>query len=145
MAGTAQIVNPANAHPPGNPPVGGAGVPVVLEAEYVATATITAPAVVSSDTTGNKATTCATATTASLAVGVCTVTAATTGSNAKVVTYGVVRNVPCDGSVAVGDVLKRSVTTTGSVATTASPATGEKLGVALAASASNTVTMFVCK
>lgn len=145
MAGSAQIVNPGNAFPPGNPPTGGGNVPGAIEFEYVATAAITAPAAVTSDTTGNKCTLAATDATAGLAVGICTVSAATTGSGAKVVTHGVVRNVPVDGAVTAGAVLKISTTTAGRLAATATPATGEKIAVALAASASNTCTVFVCK
>lgn len=84
--------------------------------------------------------------TASLVIGIAANgSTVTTGDVVRVVVRGVVTSVPCDGAVAAGSILKRSVTTTGSVAATASPAAGETIGVALAASASNVVSVYVCK
>lgn len=59
--------------------------------------------------------------------------------------WGLAKAVPVAGAVAAGDVLKRSVTTAGYLSATATPATGEKLAVALAASASNVVDCWICK
>lgn len=114
-----------------------------LEGEFLASAAITAPKVVSISTAGSVAT-CATDATASLAVGVAIKDAAASG-RAKVVTYGIAENVPAAGAVAAGDLLKRSVTTAGYVSATATPGVGEAIGVAINASSSNTVDVWVCK
>jgi len=82
--------------------------------------------------------------TASLAVGVAIKDAAANG-RAKVVVYGIAENVPAAGAVAAGDILKRSATTAGYVSATASPAAGEAIGIAINASSSNAVDMWVCK
>lgn len=102
-----------------------------------------APQVVSIGTDGTVAES-ATNGTASLCIGVATSNAAS-GDTVTVVLQGIAENVPCDGAVAAGDLVKRSVTTTGSVSATATPAAGEVLGVAINASSSNTVDVWVCK
>lgn len=103
------------------------------------------PKVVAISTTGAIAT-AATNGTASLVVGVAINGASiNTSGSVLVVTRGMAENVPCDGAVAAGDALKRSVTTAGSVATTATPAVGELLGYAINASSANTVDVWVCK
>lgn len=84
----------------------------------------------------------ATDSTASLCVGISN-EAAASGGTVSVVVYGICEDVPCDGSVSTSSVLKRSVTTTGSVAATASPATGESIGIGMTASASNLVDVYV--
>lgn len=113
-----------------------------LEGEFVASAAISAaPRVVAIGTTGLVAT-AATDGTASLTIGVAAHTAAS-GSVASVILHGIAENVPCNGAVAAGDLLKRSVTTAGYVAATATPAAGEVIGVAIAASSSNTVDVWV--
>lgn len=114
-----------------------------LEGEFKASAAITAPKVVAIGTDGQVAT-AATNGTASLQVGVA-IKDATSGGRAKVVYYGIAENVPAAGSVAAGDIVKRSVTTAGYVSATASPAAGEAIGIALNASSSNTVDIWVCK
>lgn len=114
-----------------------------IEGEYKASAAITAPKVVAIGTDGQVAT-AATNGTASLQVGVA-IKDATSGGRAKVVYYGIAENVPAAGSVAAGDIVKRSVTTAGYVSATASPAAGEAIGIALNASSSNTVDIWVCK
>jgi len=114
-----------------------------LEGEFKASAAITAPKVVAIGTDGQVAT-AATNGTASLCVGVA-IKDATSGGRAKVVYYGIAENVPAAGSVAAGDIVKRSVTTAGYVSATASPAAGEVIGVAINASSSNTVDIWVCK
>lgn len=111
--------------------------------EKKTSAAVTAKTVVAIGTTSLVAM-AATNGTASLQLGVA-LRAIGSGKTGTIVTQGVVENVPCDGSVAAGDRLKRSVTTTGSVAATATPAAGEVIGVAIAASASNVCTMYVCK
>ena len=103
------------------------------------------PKVVAINTVGAIAT-AATNGTASLVVGVAINGASiNTSGSVMVVTRGMAENVPCDGAVAAGDALKRSVTTAGSVATTATPGVGELLGYAINASSSNTVDVWVCK
>ncbi len=114
-----------------------------LEGEFKASAAITAPKVVAIGTDGQVAT-AATNGTASLQVGVAIKDAAS-GGRAKVVYYGIAENVPAAGSVAAGDIVKRSGTTAGYVSATASPAAGEAIGIALNASSSNTVDIWVCK
>lgn len=115
-----------------------------LQAEFKSSAAIAgAPQVVSIGTSGTVAES-ATDGTASLCVGIAVDNGAS-GDTAKVVVLGLAENVPCDGSVAAGALLKRSVTTTGSVAATATPAVGEVIGVAIGASASNVVDVWVCK
>lgn len=114
-----------------------------VTSEKKASAAVTAKTVVSLGT-DSKVAMAATNGTASLQHGIA-FRAIASGKTGTIVTMGVVENVPCDGAVAAGDRLKRSVTTTGSVAATATPAAGEVIGVALAASASNLCTMYVAK
>lgn len=114
-----------------------------LEGEFKASAAVTAPKVVAIGTDGQIAT-AATNGTASLCVGVAIKDAAASG-RAKVVFYGIAENVPAAGAVAAGDILKRSATTAGYVSATASPAAGEAIGIAINASSSNTVDVWVCK
>lgn len=102
----------------------------------------TVPAVVAFGTDGTVAT-AATDGTASLARGV-VLEAAESGDSVNVIVGGIAENVPVDGATAAGSVLKRSVTTAGRLAATATPAAGESLAIALAASASNTTDVWVC-
>ena len=116
-----------------------------VELEFKTSAVIAgAPQVVSIGTTGLVAES-ATNGTASLVIGIARANASATGKTVSVVVLGIAENVPCDGAVAAGDLLKRSATTTGSVAATAPPAAGEVLGVAINASSSNTVDVWVCR
>ncbi len=116
---------------------------VSLEAPFKADAAVTAKSVVAIGTDGNVAT-ADTNGTASLAIGVAS-NAISSGKVGNVIVYGVAENVPCAGAVAAGDLLKRSATTAGYVSATATPAVGEVIGVAINASASNTVDVWVCK
>lgn len=114
------------------------------EAEFQTAGAIAgAPQCVAINTTG-KVIESATDSTASLTVGIAVRNAAS-GDIVGVVVQGIAENVPCDGAVAAGAILKRSVTTTGSVAATATPAAGEAIGFAINASSSNTVDVWVCK
>src|SRR5215467_816317 len=79
----------------------------------------TARSVVAIGTTGLVAL-AATNNTASLCLGIAQGTAAS-GSDVQVVVLGIAENVPANGAIAAGDVVKRSVTTTGAVAATATP------------------------
>ncbi len=104
-------------------------------------AAIVGPACVSIGTGGLIAT-AATDGTASLVVGIAVDSIASSKDGLVVVT-GMAENVPCAGAVAAGDLLKRSVTTAGYVSATATPAVGEVVGVAINASSSNTVDVWV--
>ncbi len=108
---------------------------------YEAADTVTANQVVAITTEG-KVADAATNGTASLAIGVA-LDSAVTGDAAKVVVLGMAENVPAQGTIAAGALLKRSATTAGYVAATATPAAGEVLGVAINASAGGTVDVFV--
>lgn len=114
-----------------------------IPAQVKASAAVTAGRVVAIGTDGTVAQ-AATDGTASLAIGIAR-EALTTGYSGLVTVYGLAENVPAAGSIAAGDVVKRSVTTAGYVSATATPAVGEALGIAIAASASNTVDIWVCK
>lgn len=112
-------------------------------ATFKAGGVVTEKAVVAIGTAG-AASVAATDGTASLVVGIAQ-DAATTSGSFLVVVGGVAENVPCAGTVAAGDVLKRSVTTAGMVSATATPAIGEAIGFAINASSSNVVDVWVCK
>lgn len=112
-----------------------------LTAEFEASAAITGPAVVAIGTDG-KIAAAATNGTASLSVGIAQRSIAS-GKIGSVVVLGIAENVPANGAVAAGDLLKRSATTTGAVAATNAPADGEVIGVAINASASNVVDVWV--
>ena len=106
-----------------------------------ASAAITAPAVVALGTDGTVAT-AATDGTASLARGV-VIEDIASGDTGLMIVGGIAENVPVDGATAAGAVLKRSVTTAGRLAATATPAAGESLAISLAASSSNTTDVWV--
>lgn len=111
------------------------------EATFKASAVIAAKSVVAIGTTGQVAT-AATNGSASLAIGIAQ-GAGTTNGDVQVVVQGIVENVPANGAIAAGAIVIRSGTTAGAVAASATPAVGEALGVAIAASASNLVTVWV--
>ena len=108
---------------------------------FLASTTITAKTCVVLNNNGTVSP-AATDSTAQLVVGI-----ADAGASANqfvpVVTYGVVEDVPATGAVATSDIVKRSVTTAGSVAASATPGVGEAVGFAITASASNTAKVFV--
>ena len=132
-----QITNPRGAY-------GGTVRPAREVDSFKTSAAVAAKAVVAIATDGTyRVATAATNGSASLCVGIVGDTAAASGDQALVVTRGVVKSVPVDGAVSAGDILKRSVTTAGRLAATASPAAGERFAVALAASASNVVDVWV--
>lgn len=107
-----------------------------------ASAAITAKRVVAIGTDGRVAT-AATDGTASLTIGVAITAAAAANGIVQVVLGGIAENVPCSGTVAAGDLLKRNTTTAGWVQATATPAAGEVIGVAINGSSSNTVDVWV--
>lgn len=80
--------------------------------------------------------------TASLVIGIFEGSAAS-GDIAQVVVKGMVEDVPVDGTVSAGSILKRSGTTDGYCAASASPAAGERLAVARNASVSNVADVWV--
>lgn len=108
-----------------------------LSFPYKAASAVTAKRVVAISTEG-KVAIAATNGTASLTIGIARDAIAANHSG-QIIRGGIASDVPCDGPVSAGDVLKRSATTAGSVAATATPALGEAVGVAVNASASNAV------
>lgn len=114
-----------------------------VEAPFVTSAAVTDKRCVAIGTTGLVAV-AATNGTASLVVGIAQ-DAAASGGVCMVIVMGIAEDVPANGTVAAGDLLKRSVTTAGSVAATATPAAGEVIGVAINASSSNVVDVWVQK
>lgn len=112
-----------------------------LQGNFKASAAITGPAVVAIGTEG-KVATAATDSTAHLSIGIAPFTCAS-GDTIPVILMGLAENVPIDGAAAAGVLVKRSVTTAGSVAATATPAAGEVIGFAIAASSSNTSDVWV--
>lgn len=111
-------------------------------APFKTSAAVTAKRVVAIGTDG-KVATAATDGTASLTIGISTGSNVASGDTAKVVVAGLCENVSCSGTVAAGDLLKRNTTTAGWVQATATPAAGEVIGVAINASASNVVDVWV--
>lgn len=112
-----------------------------LEFQGKASAAITGPVCVSLGTTGEIATT-ATDGTAGLCIGIA-VQSIASGSVGGVVILGLAENVTAEGTIAAGAIVKRSATTAGAVAATATPGVGEALGVAINASAGGTVDVWV--
>lgn len=112
-----------------------------LTGNFKASAAITGPAVVAIDSALEIAT-AATDGTAALTIGIIQGSAAN-DDTVPVVLMGVAENVPVDGATAQGALLKRSVTTAGRLAATATPAAGEVVAVSLAASSSNATDVWV--
>ncbi len=108
---------------------------------YQASAAVTAKRVVAIGTTGQVAV-AATNGTAALCIGVSR-DAIASGNVGIIIERGIVTGVGADGAITAGLLLKRSATTAGFVAATATPAIGEVIGFAIAASASNVVDIYV--
>lgn len=145
MAGNKSITNPLGAFPASGQTVAQATDIGYTSRELKASTTVTALNVVAISTDSNyTVATAATNGTPGLVIGIA-LESGVAGNLVEVATEGLVKAVPVNGTVTGGDVLKRSVTTAGSLATTASPATGEKIAVAIAASASNVVDVIICK
>lgn len=68
---------------------------------------------------------------------------AQSGHTTLVTILGVARSCPAAGTIAQFAILKPSATTAGRVSATATPVTGEAIGIAMAASASNVVDVWV--
>lgn len=112
-----------------------------LTGNFKASAAITGPAVVAIDSALEIAT-AATDGTAALTIGIIQGSAAD-NDTVPVVLMGVAENVPVDGATTAGVLLKRSVTTAGRLAATATPVLGEVVAVSLAASSSNATDVWV--
>jgi len=110
-------------------------------APVLASATVPAKRVVAFGTDGSVST-ATTDGTASLNLGIAP-DAIPVGTTGDVVILGIAEDIPCAGAVAAGDLLKASATTAGYVSATATPAAGQVIGVALAASSSNTVDVWM--
>lgn len=141
----AQITNPLGAFPVSGSTAAQSTVVGPQTKEMKASTTITALQCVSIATDGTyQVAPTATNGTTSLVRGIA-LNSVTSGQVCDVQVAGLVKSVPVDGTVAAGDVLKRSTTTAGKLATTATPAFGDQVAVALAASASNVVDVWVTK
>ncbi len=111
---------------------------------FKTSAAVTAKRVVAIATDSNLVALAATNGTAALCVGIAE-GAIASGYVGNVIIEGIAENVPCTGTVAAGDPLIRSAATTGSVATSATPAAGTQIGVAINASSGGVVDVWVCK
>jgi hypothetical protein len=111
--------------------------------EFKTSAAVAAKAVVAIGTDGTVAT-IATDGAPALQLGVA-LKAAASGKAVPVQLLGIAEDIPCDGAVTAGALLMRSGTTAGRVMATATPAVGQVIGVAINASASNVVDVWVCK
>lgn len=111
------------------------------QADFKTSAAVTATRVVAIGTTGLVAT-AATDGVSALAIGVASETVAS-GDMTGIIVAGIAENVGANGTIAAGDIVKRSVTTAGYVAATATPGVGEAFGVAINASTSNTVDVWI--
>lgn len=108
---------------------------------FKTSAAVTAKNVVSIGTDGKVAKS-ATDGTAALVIGVANDNIAS-GDIGEISVAGYVTGLVADGTIGAGAILKRSTNTAGAVMATATPATGEAIGVAVAASASGTVDAFL--
>lgn len=108
---------------------------------YRASAAVTAKKVVAVGTDARVAV-AATNNTATLCIGIADAAIAS-GSDGLIVERGIVTGVLADGAIARGDILKRSVNSTGAVQATATPVAGEGIAVAIAASAAGVVDVYV--
>jgi hypothetical protein len=110
---------------------------------YESSAAVTAKKVVAIGTTG-KVAVAATDGTASLCIGISR-DAIASGSTGLIIERGIVTGVVADGTITAGLLLKRSTNTTGAVMATATPAVGEVIAFAIAASAAGVVDVYVSK
>lgn len=120
-----------------------ATITVPITRNFIAAGTITALQAVFLGT-NLRIVSAATDSTATKVIGIAT-KSGVSGDIIPVVVWGPVESVPISGDATAGAPLKRSVTTSGRVASTATPAVGEYLGFAVAAAsaANGTVTVFV--
>lgn len=109
--------------------------------DFKTSAAVTARRIVAVGTTGLIAL-AATNGTPSLVVGQAR-DAIASGDSGVVITNGLAEDCIADGTIAAGDIVKRSVNTTGAVQATATPVAGEGIGVAINASAGGTVDVWI--
>lgn len=114
-----------------------------IPAQFKASAAVTAARVVAIGTDGTVSTALTDA--PAKAIGVARTAASTTNDTCLVTVFGIAPGVGANGAIAAGAIVKASATTAGYVAATATPAVGEAIGIAIAASASNVVDVWVCK
>lgn len=112
-------------------------------APFKTSAAVVAKRLVAIGTTGLVAT-AATDGTPSLVVGAAN-DAIASGNTGLVVVEGMAEDMPADGTITAGLLLKRSVNTAGYVQATATPVAGEVIGFAVNASASNVVDVWISK
>ena len=132
-----QIINPGGAH-------GYTSFDATLpstQQSFKTSAAVTAKRIVSIGTTGLVAIS-ATDGTPSLCVGQA-VSAIASGEIGLVAIQGIAEDCIAEGTIAAGAIVKRSATTAGAVAATATPAAGEAIGVAINASAGGTVDVWL--
>lgn len=86
----------------------------------------------------------ATDVTAHLVVGQA-VAAISSGKVGLIRVHGATDDLVAEGTIGAAAILKRSATTTGAVAATATPAAGEVFAISVAASASGVVKAWICK
>lgn len=110
-------------------------------APYTANAAIAARTLVQISTDGSVSTATTNSTTAKC-IGA-TLNAIASGQIGEVILFGYVAGVTASGAIAEGNLMKLSVTSGGAVSASAAPAAGEKLGFAIAASASNLVDIWL--
>lgn len=112
-----------------------------LQAPFKASAAISAKRVVALGTDG-QVITATTNTVSSTNIGI-SGAAIASGYVGNVILFGIAEDVPAAGAVAAGDLLRASGTTAGYVSATATPTIGQVVGVAINASSSNTVDVWV--
>lgn len=110
-------------------------------AEFQAAGAISAKAPVTITSTGTIAQ-AATDAVASLVVGIA-LNALTTGETGQVIVLGSASGVLAGGATTLGTPVIRSAATSGYVTSSASPAVGEQIGIALGASSGGTVNVWV--
>jgi hypothetical protein len=107
-----------------------------IEAPFLASTAVTAKSVVALGTAG-AVSIAATDGVAALKIGIAA-QAIAAGNTGGVIVFGIAEDVPIAGAVATGDLLKASATTAGRLSTTATPAAGEVIGVAISTGTANT-------
>lgn len=141
----AQLINPNGAYGGvQNDPNNGELLCAPMQSAETVT-TISAGQVVSVTTAG-KILQATTAVEPRLTIGIA-VNAIAPGASGLVAMHGPMLNVPAQGAIAAGDLVSRSGTTAGSVAslTSAAGTTGQAIGIAINAASGNLVNVFVVK
>ena len=76
-------------------------------------------------------------------VGIAETEATSIGRTIRLAFHGAVDDVPAEGTIGAGAILKRSTTSAGHVTATTTPAAGEAIGFAITASASGVVPVYL--